>query len=133
MHAADVHNTSTNMATDRLSKAKAFLIANNRDIDDACLKSSYQFTGWYVPGWLASQKREMLEKKFYHSTLWAFLRAQGYVSVQTGGRRVDDVMMSKSILCCAQSGDVGKDVPDEGLSAEGVRCVAIAVGSVCSL
>jgi hypothetical protein len=69
------------MAADRLRKAEAFLVANNKDVDAACLKSSYQFTGWFVPEWLASQKRDMLENKFYHSTLWAFLRAQGYVSV----------------------------------------------------
>jgi hypothetical protein len=69
------------MAADRLRRAEAFLLANNKDVDAACLKCSYQFTGWFVPEWLSSQKRDMLENKFYHSTLWAFLRAQGYVSV----------------------------------------------------
>jgi hypothetical protein len=68
------------MAADRLRRAEAFLIANDKDVDDACLKCSYQFTGWFVPEWLASKKRDWLEHKFSHSTLWGFLRAQGYVS-----------------------------------------------------
>jgi hypothetical protein len=70
-----------NMAADRLRKAEAYLRAHNKDVDAACLKSSYQFTGWFVPEWLASKKRDALEEMFSHSTFWAFLRAQGYVSV----------------------------------------------------
>jgi hypothetical protein len=68
---------------DRREKAKAFLRQHGRtqaEIDAADLVKSHQFTGWFIPKWIVSWRREQVLERFPEATLWPFLRYQGYVS-----------------------------------------------------